>query len=105
MEFLSGGFYKPTIHRVVQPPEDQRGYERLCLIYFGMAEDDVKCLQGIRQSLRDPLGKLASRDLTNTSVRVICKFVAVSPPTSSQVRFLLGSAPGFRSSSTSPCPV
>jgi hypothetical protein len=24
MELLTGGYYKPTIHRVVQPPEDQR---------------------------------------------------------------------------------
>ncbi|KAI0733309.1 hypothetical protein C8Q72DRAFT_633485 [Fomitopsis betulina] len=42
MEFLSGGFYKPTIHRVVQPPQDQRGYDRLSLIYFGLTDDDVK---------------------------------------------------------------
>ena len=42
MEFLSGGFYKPTIHRVVQPPQDQRGYDRLSLIYFAMTDDDVK---------------------------------------------------------------
>lgn len=42
MEFLSGGFYKPTIHRVVQPPQDQRGYDRLSLIYFTMTDDGVK---------------------------------------------------------------
>ncbi|PON34090.1 Tyrosine-protein kinase [Trema orientale] len=43
-----------------------------------VAEDDVRCLQGIRQSLKDPQGKLASWDFTNTSVGVICKFVGVS---------------------------
>ena len=39
---LSGGFYKATIHRVVQPPADQRGLTRLGLFYFALADDDVK---------------------------------------------------------------
>ena len=39
---LSGGFYKGTIHRVVQPPEDQRGHTRLGAYYFALADDDVK---------------------------------------------------------------
>ncbi|KAH9834993.1 Clavaminate synthase-like protein [Rhodofomes roseus] len=42
MEFLSGGFYKPTVHRVVQPPQDQRGYNRLSVIFFAMTDDNVK---------------------------------------------------------------
>ena len=42
MEMLSGGFYKATIHRVFQPPADQRGYTRLGLFYFCYADDDVK---------------------------------------------------------------
>ena len=42
MEFLSGGFYKATIHRVVQPPEDQRGHTRVGAFYFAMTDDDVK---------------------------------------------------------------
>jgi len=29
MEFLTGGAYKATIHRVIQPPEDQRDRARL----------------------------------------------------------------------------
>ncbi|KAF7298739.1 Flavonol synthase/flavanone 3-hydroxylase [Mycena indigotica] len=41
MEFLSGGYYKATIHRVVQPPEDQRLRERLGIFYFAMAHDDT----------------------------------------------------------------
>ena len=41
MEFLSGGFYKATIHRVVQPPADQRGHTRVGAFYFAMADDDV----------------------------------------------------------------
>lgn len=42
MEFLSGGYYRATIHRVVQPPQDQRGYTRLGVFYFVMTDDDVK---------------------------------------------------------------
>ncbi|KAJ6464088.1 hypothetical protein C8R45DRAFT_1175467 [Mycena sanguinolenta] len=42
MEFLSGGYYKPTIHRVIQPPVDQRNWPRLGLFYFCMTNDDVK---------------------------------------------------------------
>ncbi|RPD60559.1 Clavaminate synthase-like protein [Lentinus tigrinus ALCF2SS1-7] len=42
MEMLSGGFYKATIHRVFQPPADQRGHTRLGLFYFSYADDDVK---------------------------------------------------------------
>ncbi|KAF8515787.1 Clavaminate synthase-like protein [Hysterangium stoloniferum] len=42
LEFLSGGFYKATIHRVVQPPPDQRQYNRLGLFYFALPDDDVK---------------------------------------------------------------
>lgn len=42
MEFLSGGYYRATIHRVVQPPPDQRGYTRLGVFYFVMTDDDVK---------------------------------------------------------------
>ncbi|KAI0365382.1 Clavaminate synthase-like protein [Pilatotrama ljubarskyi] len=41
MEFMSGGFYKGTIHRVRQPPVDQQGYARLGVFYFGSANDDV----------------------------------------------------------------
>ncbi|KAF8842792.1 Clavaminate synthase-like protein [Paxillus ammoniavirescens] len=42
LEFLTGGFYKGTIHRVVQPPPDQRGYSRLGIIYFAYTDDNVK---------------------------------------------------------------
>lgn len=34
MEFITGGYFKSSIHRVVSPPADQRGYKRLVLIYF-----------------------------------------------------------------------
>ncbi len=42
MEFLTGGIYKGTIHRVVQPPEDQRSITRLGVFYFAMTDDDVR---------------------------------------------------------------
>lgn len=42
MEFLSGGYYRATIHRVVQPPLDQRGFTRLGVSYFSMPDDNVK---------------------------------------------------------------
>lgn len=38
----SGNFYKPTIHRVIQPPADQQNYERLGAFYFSMPDDDMK---------------------------------------------------------------
>ena len=42
MEMLTGGYYKATIHRVIQPPADQRNLERLGVFYFAMPDDDVK---------------------------------------------------------------
>jgi len=42
IEFLTGGFYKGTIHRVVQPPIDQRGYTRLGMIYFAYLNDNAR---------------------------------------------------------------
>ncbi|KAJ3992147.1 Clavaminate synthase-like protein [Lentinula boryana] len=42
MQLLSGNFYKPTIHRVIQPPKDQERLERLGVFYFAMAADDVR---------------------------------------------------------------
>lgn len=42
MDFLCGGYYPPTKHRVRQPPSDQAGFSRLGVFYFAMADDDVK---------------------------------------------------------------
>jgi len=41
LEFLSGGFYHATIHRVVQPPADQQSYTRLGVFYFATTDDNV----------------------------------------------------------------
>lgn len=34
MEFITGGYFKSSIHRVVSPPDDQKNFQRLVLIYF-----------------------------------------------------------------------
>ena len=42
LEFLSGGYYKATVHRVVQPPPDQRHSNRLGVFYFCIPDDEVR---------------------------------------------------------------
>lgn len=44
IHFLSGGYYKPTIHRVVQPLPAQAALARTGVFYFSMANDDVPLL-------------------------------------------------------------
>ncbi|WCJ21748.1 Leucine-rich repeat protein kinase family protein [Euphorbia peplus] len=41
-------------------------------------EDDVTCLEGLKKAFTDPLGRLASWDLTNNSVASVCKLNGVS---------------------------
>lgn len=41
LAFLCGGYYPPTRHRVLQPPVDQRGCDRLVVGYFTYADSDV----------------------------------------------------------------
>lgn len=41
VEFFTDGYYKPTIHRVCQPPSDQQNKDRVGLLYFCSAHDDV----------------------------------------------------------------
>ncbi len=41
MHFLSGGYLKQTIHRVVAPPKDQAHYERLGVFLFAFPNADV----------------------------------------------------------------
>lgn len=41
LEFLSGGYLKSTVHRVVRPPADQADRPRLGLIYFARPEAKV----------------------------------------------------------------
>lgn len=41
LEFLSGGFLRSTVHRVVRPPEDQADKPRMSLIYFARPEAKI----------------------------------------------------------------
>lgn len=58
MHFLSGGYFKATIHRVVAPPQDQAHYTRLGLFYFALFNKDVE----LRPLLESPLVKEANND-------------------------------------------
>lgn len=42
LEFLTNGFLKSSIHRVVAPPPDQAGVDRLGVLYFVRPEDDLE---------------------------------------------------------------
>ncbi|TDL21684.1 Clavaminate synthase-like protein [Rickenella mellea] len=42
LSFLTAGIFPATIHRVVQPPPDQRQYTRLGAFYFSMTDDNVR---------------------------------------------------------------
>ncbi|KAK7050003.1 hypothetical protein VNI00_005434 [Paramarasmius palmivorus] len=42
IDFLCGGFYPATRHRVIQPPTDQKNCPRLGVFYFAMADDDTE---------------------------------------------------------------
>ncbi|KAL1092730.1 hypothetical protein E1A91_D07G253000v1 [Gossypium mustelinum] len=48
------------------------------LVLSAVTEDDMKCLEGVKNSLKDPDGKLSSWTFNNNSVGFICKFVGVS---------------------------
>ncbi|WRT70963.1 uncharacterized protein IL334_007962 [Kwoniella shivajii] len=41
LEILSGGHFKATRHRVFEPPEDQRAFERLSLVIFQSSIGDL----------------------------------------------------------------
>ncbi|KAI0325729.1 Clavaminate synthase-like protein [Cubamyces sp. BRFM 1775] len=42
LSFLTAGYVKSTIHRVVSPPKDQEHVDRLGLLYFSRPHNDVK---------------------------------------------------------------
>ena len=49
-----------------------------CFSLSNSIEDDVKCLQGVKNSLFDPANKQSSWTFTNSSVASICKLQGVS---------------------------
>jgi len=56
MDFFTGGYYKPTIHRVVQPLEDQRDCDRLGTFYFTLADDNVCLLPCVESPVLQQVG-------------------------------------------------
>ncbi|PIM99786.1 Serine/threonine protein kinase [Handroanthus impetiginosus] len=47
------------------------------LFCFSLAEDDVRCLREVKNSLTDPNGRLSAWNFSNTSAAFICKFSGV----------------------------
>lgn len=56
IDFLTGGYYKGTIHRVVQPPADQRNYTRLGAFFFAMPNDDIKLVPMVESPVLQRVG-------------------------------------------------
>jgi len=56
LEFLTGGYYKGTIHRVVKPPQDQQNCTRLSLIYFVLPDDDIKLIPMVESPVLQRVG-------------------------------------------------
>ncbi|KAL4787080.1 hypothetical protein BJX76DRAFT_345769 [Aspergillus varians] len=55
LQFLTNGFLKSSIHRVVAPPEDQRGVDRLGVLYFVRPEDSLE-LRAVESEVLSRLG-------------------------------------------------
>ncbi|TDZ73335.1 UPF0676 protein [Colletotrichum trifolii] len=55
LEFLSNRFLKSSIHRVVGPPPDQAGVDRLGALYFVRPEDDLE-LRPVQSRVLENLG-------------------------------------------------
>ncbi|KAJ3542611.1 hypothetical protein NM208_g4005 [Fusarium decemcellulare] len=60
LEFMSGGYLKSTIHRVIRPPEEQAKRPRLSLIYFARPEADLN-LEPVSSPLLQRLGLQQSK--------------------------------------------
>ncbi|TFY80318.1 hypothetical protein EWM64_g3695 [Hericium alpestre] len=70
-EYLSGGYYKSAIHRVIKPPADQSGYRRLGMIYFQYMADQL-LLKPLMESLvlqREGITKALDGDITQEAWR------------------------------------
>ncbi|GAD94114.1 hypothetical protein PVAR5_2735 [Paecilomyces variotii No. 5] len=51
LEIVSGGHFKATLHRVAEPPEDQRHEQRLSLVLFNGSKGDMR----LQPALESPL--------------------------------------------------
>ncbi|CAG8159763.1 unnamed protein product [Penicillium salamii] len=63
LQFLTNGFLKSSIHRVVAPPPDQRDIDRLGVLYFVRPEDDLE----LRPIASDVLHRLGYDQTTDNS--------------------------------------
>lgn len=61
LQFLTNGFLKSSIHRVVAPPPDQAGISRLGVLYFVRPEDTLP-LKPIESKLLERLGYEADEE-------------------------------------------
>ncbi|KAJ5169353.1 Oxoglutarate/iron-dependent dioxygenase [Penicillium coprophilum] len=52
LDFLTNGFLKSSIHRVVVPPPDQRNVDRLGVLYFVRPEDSLELRPVVSEVLR-----------------------------------------------------
>ena len=41
MQWFTGGYFTAAIHRVVEPPQDQRGRDRSSVFYFSVPNNDI----------------------------------------------------------------
>jgi isopenicillin N synthase-like dioxygenase len=55
LEFVTNGFLKSSVHRVVRPPPDQAGIDRLGVLYFVRAEDSMP-LKPVESTVLKKLG-------------------------------------------------
>ena len=55
LEFITNGFLKSSIHRVVAPPPDQSGIDRLGVLYFVRPEDSME-LKPVESAVLHKLG-------------------------------------------------
>ena len=50
MQWFTGGYFTAAIHRVVEPPADQLGYDRSGVFYFSVPNGDVVINTALEQS-------------------------------------------------------
>jgi isopenicillin N synthase-like dioxygenase len=67
LQFLSNGFLKSSIHRVIAPPPDQAHLDRLGVLYFVRPGDNV-VLRGAKSKVLQREGMLASEDPSDAIV-------------------------------------
>lgn len=73
LQFLSGGYLEPTVHRVISPPRDQANKLRLSLVYFDRPDAKVE-LAPVKSLLLQRLGLQLSN--ADTPIGVTAKVMS-----------------------------